>query len=173
MPGKGGLKQNGGKNPKKGKDDHVDPLPGPGAGPPLVITNEQLVDKNWWPVIGLVVENSPVESLLVDLMMDCVEGNNMIPIKKDDVLQETQNLLKIHTKFYSPDEALSRRELEKRAKKLAEEEQRREKERLEKEDHGMQPGERGKTKTVLKKLSKNSPTSAKKTQLEVPQGKDW
>ncbi|OQV15943.1 hypothetical protein BV898_09865 [Hypsibius exemplaris] len=120
--------------PRKGKDAKgvKKDRPGTPVGPPqppLLITNEQLMHQNWWPVIGLVVENSPVEALLVDLMVDCVEGNSVITVKRDDVLQEAHNLLKLRAKPYTEDEALSRRELDKRARKIAEAER----ERLERE----------------------------------------
>lgn len=166
-PGKAG-----GKDAKKAKGHEH---PGTPTGPPqpaLVITSEQLIHKNWWPVIGLVVENSPVESLLVELMVDCVRGNSVITVKKDDVLQEAQNLLRLHAKPYSADETLSRRELEKRAKKRAEAEQR-ERDRLEKERlEALQEGGAGGERKPSKKMSKSQAGAAKKDKLDAPQGKD-
>ena len=136
MVGKGAKNAKGKAAPPKGKKDRQTPENPP--APPLIITNDQLIHKNWWPVIGMVVENSPVESLLVDLMVDCVKGNSVIAIKKDDLLQEANNLLKVHRTPFAPDENLSKREKEKLekeriAKKKAEEELQRQKEKEEAE----------------------------------------
>ena len=165
----------GGKDAKEPKKRAHGDHPGTPVGPPqpaLVITSEQLIHKNWWPVIGLVVENSPVESLLVDLMVDCVEGNSVITVKKDDILQEAQNLLKLHAKPFSPDEALSRRELEKRVKKQAEAEQR-ERERMEKERlEGLLAEGGGETEQKSSnKMSKAQAAAAPKNKTEASQGK--
>ncbi|XP_055341014.1 LOW QUALITY PROTEIN: uncharacterized protein LOC129590065 [Paramacrobiotus metropolitanus] len=134
------------------------------SAPPFVILKEKLPNANWWPTLHLVVENSPVETLLVDLMAEGLAGNGVVTIQKHDLIRETELLVNEHRNVRQ-EPKLSRREKDKIAKKKAEEEEQRRKEAEEREKEmerqrqaaekeAQEKGTTGKASTALLKQSK-------------------